>query len=122
MISSVSGRMPSHSITRPRVLLSGERTSTRSPSPMPIAAAAAAFITTLPWPATFPATSRISWMPTLPPQEYCMLRVEIPLEAGKRLHPEAVLAVPGEAVGLGAAGQLGGGGAAAGVPDRLDAV
>ena len=26
------------------------------------------------WPATFSATSRISWIPTLPPHAYCMLR------------------------------------------------
>ena len=66
--------MPSRNITLPLVLLSGERTSTRSPSAMPSFSAAPSFITTLPWPMTLSATSLMSWMPTLLPQEYCMLR------------------------------------------------
>ena len=61
-------------MTRPSVALSGERTSTWSPSAMRSFAAVPSFITTLPWPMTLSATSLMSWMPTLLPQEYCMLR------------------------------------------------
>ena len=72
--SSVSGRMPSRTTARPRVVRRGVAISTRSPSAMPSAAAVAALTMTPRWPAMLSATSWISCIATLPPHAYCMLR------------------------------------------------
>src|SRR5487761_2469704 len=82
--SSVSGRMPWRTTALALTLFSGVAISTRSRLAMPSFSAVPVLLITPRRPEILSATSRIIWMPTLLPQEYCMLR-EVSSQNGKSL-------------------------------------